>query len=129
MAFFSDVDTLTVSTVALPSPHVLLSLLFPQAVALHRSILEIAHVVLFSERQQAATVGFVVDKITEIGGSRGEAHEALSHFAVQTESAFVDGLLSDEHAKTVSAAVLHPSKVYPFLASLHLIPLLLHELR
>jgi hypothetical protein len=68
MAFFSDVDTLTVSTVALPSPHILLSLLFPQAVALHRSILEIAHLVLFSESQQAATVGFVVDEITEIGG-------------------------------------------------------------
>lgn len=129
MAFFCDVDTVAVSTVALPSPHIFLPLLFPQAVALHRPILEISHVVFFSECQQAATVGFVVDKISEIGGSRGKAHEALSHFAVQTEPAFVDGMLCDEHAQTVSTAALHPSQINPVFSRLDLIPLLPHELR
>jgi hypothetical protein len=124
VALGGDVDAVTVGTIALPSPHILLSVLLPQPVTLHGSVLEVAHVVLLREGEQAAAVGFVIDEVAEVGGAGGEAHEALPHAAVQAEAALVERVSGHQHAQSVPAPPFHSPEVDPVLAAHHLVPLL-----
>lgn len=64
VALVGDVDAVAVGLVVLPLPHVFLPLLvLPEAVPFHGSVLEVAHVVLLVEAQQAVSLGFVVDEV------------------------------------------------------------------
>jgi hypothetical protein len=95
MAFRSDVYAVSMGTVRLPSANVLLPIFLPQTITLHRTVLEISHVILLSKRKQSSSVRLVIHEVAEVGCTGWEAHVALSHPAVETKTSLIDSILSD----------------------------------
>lgn len=69
MTLGSSIYAMPMSTVSLPSSHVLLSIFLPQAIALHCPVLEISHVILLPKRKQSSPVRFVIHEITVVCGT------------------------------------------------------------
>ena len=91
VAVLGGVYALPVGLVVLPLADILLALLIlPEAVPLHRPVLEVPHVVLLSKGQQSSPMGSVIGKIPDKGGAVGELGKSLSHFVVETEGSLVE---------------------------------------
>ena len=129
VAVLGCVDTLPVGLVVLPLPDVLLTLLIlPQPVPLHRSVLEVPHVVLFSKRQQSSPMGSIIGKIPNKGRTVGELGKSLAHLMVETEGALVEGMRGNKDPQSVAESIVDRSKVEGFLGGQELVVGLREEL-
>ena len=91
VAVLGGVYALAVGLVVLPLADILLALLIlPEAVPLHRPVLEVAHVVLLSKGQQSSAMGSVIGKIPYKGRAVGKLGKPLPHFVVETEGPLVE---------------------------------------
>jgi hypothetical protein len=78
------------SLVVLPLAYVLLSFpVFPKPVSLHRPVLEVSHIVLFSESQESAAMRAIIDEITMVLGSVGHQVKSFAHFMVKAKVTLV----------------------------------------
>jgi hypothetical protein len=127
MTVFGDINSIAMSFVGFPFTDIFLALLvFPQAITMHGTILEIPNKILIAVLEQPVSMRLIIGEITKILGVIGIQNEPLTILMIQTKPSLINSRLSDHNPHPMFKSMFNATKIHKFLIA-HLLIIILPD--